>query len=425
MRPTRAVAVTVAGVLAASALALAACSGGGTSAPWVTDPGVAGHARYLPLANTVHDPGAAGATIGCDDCHGRYDTFRKFDCTTSRCHLPAATDAIHVGVVADYPQPVASADCYRCHPTGVGSFPDHPRFFPIGAGTAHDLGCARCHLAYDLASRRDPANLGCAACHAQTAGFATKHGAVKDYDATSPGCVRCHGDSQVDRVAAHAQFPIAPGSTTHDTACLHCHPALRTDKPFAADLSRFDCLGCHAQAATDPIHTAMTGYSYASSACYGCHKDGTSAPANHPLLFPIGAASAHAGVSCTACHGPNNTASPVPAAFQCAQCHQTRPGWSTAHAVTGYAILLTKSSQSDPGTPVPATSDRCLRCHADSQVDRVASHPGGESAFGKGQHRAAGCLTCHTALRTDKPFPAASLDSADGCRTCHPNGTGG
>jgi hypothetical protein len=96
--------------------------------------------------------------------------------------------------------------------------PDHVRFFPIGTGTQHVLACTQCHT--DFANRQDTSTLACASCHATIAGFATKHTGVKDYDATSPACVRCHGDSQVDRVAAHTTFPVVSGSATHDTACL-------------------------------------------------------------------------------------------------------------------------------------------------------------------------------------------------------------
>src|SRR5512147_3002447 len=112
----------------------------------------------------------------------------------------------------------------------------------------------------------------------------------------------CHGDSQVDLVSAHTQFPVATGSTTHDTVCLQCHTSWRTDKTFAADFGAYDCTACHAQPATDAAHSGMNGYVYASASCYGCHPTGTAAPANHDTAFfpAIGSTTAHAiaGVTC-------------------------------------------------------------------------------------------------------------------------------
>jgi hypothetical protein len=222
-------------------------------------------------------------------------------------------------------------------------------------------------------------------------------------------------------MSAHARYLPLVG-TPHEPSragpmsCESCHT---TPSTFA----EFTCTGtCHTQAATDPIHSGLTGYGYASAACYGCHKDGTAgAPANHSsAFFPIGSSSRHAGVGCRQCHTdlgrPND-----PLNFACASCHDAD---GAAHTISGYLITGTRSSQGSAITTLPWRSDHCLRCHADSQVDRVASHPGGEDAFGKGQHRTAGCLTCHTQLRADKRF-GTSFNAEGGCTTCHSNGTGG
>ena len=167
--------------------------------------------------------------------------------------------------------------------------------------------------------------------------------------------------------------------------------SLRTDKPFAADFNAYDCTACHARAATDPGHTGVTGYVYASASCSACHPTGTAAPANHDAaFFPISAGTAHAGIACTSCH-TDLTQPTNPAAFACASCHGTMAAFTGKHdPINGVAILTVRTSCTTSST-LPLDSPNCLRCHADSQVDRVASHPGGESAFGNNNHRGAGC----------------------------------
>jgi hypothetical protein len=404
----------------------AACGNGGSAQNAITYPGVARH-KWLPLAGTVHDPSAAGATVHCESCHDG-NSFSQFDCTG--CHTQAQTDPLH-GAVAGYAW--TSAGCYQCHPDGSGSMPDHGRFFPIGTSTQHPLQCSQCHT--DPLDRPNLSKLSCASCHAGISGFSTKHAAVKDYDATSPGCVRCHGDAQVDRIAAHTTFLIAAGSQTHDTACLHCHDALRAgDKAFAADFSAADCLGCHTNPQTDQSHAGVSGYVYATASCLGCHPSGTGgAPADHETAaFPIAAGTAHAGIACSQCHGDLGTPRD-PASFQCAGCHQSLAGFTTAHTVSGYGILV-RVTGCTGGTPISSaftpTSADCLRCHADSQVDRVASHPAEDSSFGKQAHARAGCVTCHQAMRTDKPFgidfgqSGSRASATSSCAVCHAQGCG-
>jgi hypothetical protein len=71
---------------------------------------------------------------------------------------------------------------------------------------------------------------------------------VTDYGATSAQCLYCHGDSQVNRAANHPSASGTPldGTPEHLTAgCTGCHKLARTEKPFAADWAKTDCLACH------------------------------------------------------------------------------------------------------------------------------------------------------------------------------------
>ncbi|HET6439495.1 MAG TPA: hypothetical protein VFG59_15610, partial [Anaeromyxobacter sp.] len=350
-----------------------------------------------------------------------------------------ATDPLHTGV-ASYQH--TSTACFDCHPRGTSPVPaDHDAsFFPRGSGTAHaTVGCAQCHT--DFSNAKDPANFACETCHAALSGWGTAHANVSSFTGSeqSADCLKCHGDGVANAISTHTKFPIQKGSTTHDTVCLQCHDTLRTDKAFAADFSAYDCLGCHAQPATDSAHSGVAGYLYGNASCYGCHPSGTAAPANHDTaLFPaIGSTTIHAqnNVTCTECH--TDLAHPDdPANFACASCHNALSGFAGSHdpaqnaALNGVAILTVRTSCTSSTTLSLTDPASCLGCHADSQVNTVASHPGDDDAFGTGAHRTAGCLTCHVAMRTDKTFAtdfnkSGATQSSPGCATCHQGGCGG
>ncbi len=409
--------------VALAALAIA-CGRSQPTGPWNTDPGVDGHARYFKLAGSAHDPSAPGALVSCEGCHPG-TTFAQFDCAT--CHDAPTTDPIHTGV-SGYVH--ASPDCLRCHPDGSVEAPsDHDtRFFPRGIGSAHAaIGgfCSRCHS--DLSAPTNPDRFRCDGCHATLAGFSTAHAGVTGFTAgmQSADCLKCHGDSQVDRVAAHqARFPVVKGSATHDTVCLRCHTTMRTDKPFAASFGAFDCTACHASADTNPIHQGVSGYQYASASCYQCHPSGAGgAPSDHDTrLFPgafAGSKHHDAGVTCAQCH--TDAANPGDlTTLACASCHAQREATLVNDHLNPASAALDVASGE-----ISATDARtCLRCHADSQV--VTAHPSGGQGFPP--HEGARCTQCHDVLRSDKPFGidfgsdpalASKLAARQGCYHCH------
>jgi hypothetical protein len=254
-------------LLAAAALTvlLAACEKSG-EAPWLTMPTPEEHAsRFFPAT-----PGSVHAPYTCNDCHGATGSFAAFDCL--HCHDGAHTDeaaltARHAGVTNFAWD---SAACLMCHKAGIGV--DHAPLFPIASGAHAAASCAQCHL--DSANR---AVLGCAGCHPhEQATVAGQHARVADYAFDSSRCVRCHADSQVDRVSAHGPFVITSGahSSSGRGECLLCHPAVRSDKAFGADFRVSDCLGCHGRTQMDDKHQGRSGYSYDTAACLRCHPDG-------------------------------------------------------------------------------------------------------------------------------------------------------
>lgn len=440
-------------VLLCGALALAAAAagcGGDGAVNSVTYPGVDAHGGFFLLAGTPHDPAKAGATVTCSGCHrpevGAADlgSFTQYSCVAT-CHAPTATNAIHaVGTSAAVPGfAYASATCYGCHKDGLGiSTVDHAAFFPIGTAS-HPAVCTNCHgTITSAADRKDLAKLQCATCHAGRPTFATKHAAVADYaaGATAADCLRCHADGQVATVASHLKFPIKAASPSHGTTCLQCHGALRTDKPWGAQWKTYACATtCHAPAGSaavvghpqtvcDPAHAGMTGYAYATTACHTCHPDGTGgAPANHPSLFPIGTGSAHAGVTCSQCHTSPNRQDVNALGCAASACHVAATSLAARHGtIGGAAILVVHTGKNTTGPPLTLTPANCVRCHADSQTDRVASHNRGDSGFGgdgAGSHRGAGCVTCHDVKRTDKAWATnwkvVNGGRAGRCSVCH------
>lgn len=210
-----------------------------------------------------------------------------------------------------------------------------------------------------------------------------------------------------------AGTPHDPSAAGTAVSCEGCHPG--------STFTQFACTGCHAQGACDAIHLGVVaGYTWSSDTCYACHRQGIAAPANHNSdYFPVGSGTRHQGISCRQCHTdmsrPND-----PAAFACASCHLATAGLAALHTspASGVAILTVHTSETQTTAPLALTSQNCLRCHADGQVDRIAAHPGGEEGLGNRDHRPAGCTTCHSGYRTDKPF-GANFGAGSGCRTCH------
>jgi hypothetical protein len=366
-----------------------------------------GHARFFPISTSA-PPAHANAT--CNDCHGGFSSFTQFTCLN--CHDPTTTAGQHPGVPGyNYD----SNSCYACHADGTASFPGHDAIFPVSAGTPHaGISCATCHT---VPGDHTAANQACANCHTQAA-TAPLHGNVGGYAWTTAACLQCHADGQVNLVANHAPFVITSPAAHFQASCLVCHPGMRTDKAWGVDFASNDCLACHAQTTTATIHTSVTGYAYATASCLGCHPKGTTdAPATHPALFPIDAASKHAGVFCYQCHtdftAPTNTAN-----FACATCHTSLDA----------AISTKHTTATIPVTEYAANPAACLRCHADSQVDLTSAHPKGTE--GDPPHHGGTCLICHNMYRTDKPFGAdfatnpASWPpgSGNGCMHCHTTG---
>ncbi len=306
--------------------------------------------------------------------------------------------------------------------------------------------------------------------------------------ACSPGKKASAPSNTMPDPAYHSAhyFPVSPGDVHGPppgqplTTCNQCHADRSSGVepyPPSASFKTFTCTGCHVEVqpgvlhddiaglAALPDHVGQAGFDPAQplafdQACLRCHPDGAGGtpPAYHAQLFPIDAASKHAGIGCSSCHGPTRADL---AQMKCASCHADptkSPAFPTLHppvidAANGGTIAILVELTPPPAscTPValpPLASPDCLRCHALSHVDHVelspasGGHPVTDASFGHDPHEGAGCFTCHVATTqitatvsppTPPPsgYPAADFTqpspaspSSPGCATCHSYGCG-
>jgi hypothetical protein len=142
-----------------------------------------------------------------------------------------------------------------------------------------------------------------------------------------------------------AYFPIQSGP--HAVDCGTCHGTFDT-------FVEFDCLhGCHDKSETEQGHQGVTGFEYASAACYSCHPRGT---VDHDQFFPIGASSHHGGIACATCHiDPQDRTK-----FSCLEgaCHPRGETDSHHAEVSGYAYA----------------SPSCYSCHRRGTTEGEGDH---------------------------------------------------
>jgi hypothetical protein len=247
-------------------------------------------ATRLPLDGTHR-------VIDCEDCHEPVGQGRM-----QFVNLPTECDACHLEeyLATENPDHVVtgfSRQCESCHSTQLW---ESARFNhnQILAGAE----CVDCHLENYLAAT-DPDHQGsgfsqqCDDCHT-TGGWRP---AFFDHNQLPPGtqCVGCHLDDYLATTGPNHQaagftqqcddchstqawqpatfdhdplFPIYSGKHRNKwSTCSECHLS-------PSNFASFSCLDCHEH--DDPIslaqdHQGVSGYSYASQACYNCHPTGS------------------------------------------------------------------------------------------------------------------------------------------------------
>jgi len=352
------------------------------------------HTKYFPI-----DVGTPHASGQCTDCHTTPGDKSQFTCLTCHDHAQTATDAAHQGIT-DYKY--QSPSCLSCHPSGVAgelARPDHKKFFPIEAGTAHGTSqCTDCHT-----TPGDKSQFTCIACHdhekTKTDG---DHKSVASYKYDSPSCYSCHKDGSA--AFDHATLPSPPN-------CISCHQAdLAKAVTTPASLhvtNKFPntCESCHKSFTSWGPGTAMDHMAVGGTAakCETCHLDNqkaaTKTPSSNHLAnnFPITCGSCHKSVTAW---GPA-TAMP----------HQV-VGGSTAKCETCHLDDFTAGTTPFNHTAQKVSANTCNMCHTDVTtwtkfVHNPSSCFNGSTLRG---HQGATCAQCHT---------VASDYSKSSCTACH------
>jgi hypothetical protein len=210
----------------------------------------------------------AHASLACSSCHASDGTSLLFPKPASQQDCVACHQADYNREHAGSGFPTTCLSCHNQSSWGNATV-DHAAlsggFQLVGAHTT--LACTACHAVpgYTLLFPKPASQNDCVTCH-QTQ-FNSAHGG-QGYPNT---CAMCHTvsawtPSTFDHDSQY--FPIYSG--THQgrwSTCADCHTV-------PSDFSSFSCLTCHSQSSTDPNHTGVKGYVYASSACYSCHRNG-------------------------------------------------------------------------------------------------------------------------------------------------------
>ena len=347
-----------------------------------------------------HQPNGEQLSVGCNDCHPRYQRrhFQLDNC--AGCHDPHQPVEISFAKgtelkplcischgsqepqLVEYPSAHSKFDCGKCHAETHGN----------------TTGCLDCHSGHIA----DQSNNDCARCHMphQPTNIKDRPRQVEDV------CVSCH------------QEPAAgleeQGGKHKKIACISCH---RSHPPYGEkvipvcgschdpdDNQHFavtDCQACHL--GHQPLGHDMAQAENSAPVCLTCHQE--------VGVFFDAVPSAHAEQNCSSCHPQHGEAK------ACTDCHEPH------HSDQGEADCLT--CHSAPHAPnqiafngeLPVTF--CQSCH-DDQVNGLAAVETGHTELNcvvchAGEHGSAlECLSCH-----ELPHDEKLHQKYPDCLKCH------
>ena len=277
----------------------AACHAGQRPWEYATTPAECG-VCHLETYQQTTDPNhlAAGFPQRCEDCHlvtasswrgARFSHPERFPLigghaglACARCHTGGDYAGTSSACVSCHRQdyatttnpnhaaggfPTTCEDCHTIQGWRPATFDHDLTRFPLD-GAHRDVDCARCHEG----GRYQGTPTDCYACH------------QADYAGTSNPNHQAAG-FPTDCQACHTTAAWRPASFDHDgryfpiysgrhrgvwSSCTDCHMN-------PGNYGSFECLRCHAhsnKAEVDRDHDEVSGYSYQSSACYRCHRNG-------------------------------------------------------------------------------------------------------------------------------------------------------
>ena len=382
-------------------------------------------------------------TVVCSECH--VSGYNGTSTACSSCHQQQFDEAANPSHTALG----LSQDCAACHSTNPdwqpATFSVHDSYYVLrGAHQRIASDCFDCHEGNYVDSPNS-----CFACHSEAYNQTTNPPHQVSQFSTS--CEECHTEEAwTPATFDHDQqyFPIYSGNHAGEWEnCAECHT--NPDQ-----YSQFSCIDCHEhnQAESDRQHVGISGYAWASDACYACHPtgDGDAAFDHSQTAFPL--TGAHNTVSCAECHSagytgtttvcadchttqynqsvnPNHLSLNIPTA--CADCHNTQPDWqpATFSIHNNYYVL--------DGAHLPIAND-CASCHQGNYVNTASNcqdcHQQDYNQAVNPNHAALNipleCASCHSTLPGWNPatfsihnnyyiLQGAHLSIANDCAACH------
>ncbi|MEI6062088.1 MAG: hypothetical protein WCR72_15405, partial [Bacteroidota bacterium] len=222
--------------------------------------------------NTTYPLTGAHTTVPCAQCHSA--GYSNTPNTCAGCHqtkFNQTTNPNHAAI--GIPN-----TCTTCHTTNPGwtpaTFPIHNNYYVL-AGAHVSVACATCHNGNYSSTPNT-----CAGCHMTNYNQTTNpNHATAQFPTT---CADCHTQSAwAPSTFNHdgQYFPIYSGKHKNKwNTCADCHPN-------AASFSVFTCTtSCHPQSTMNSKHQGVSGYTYASAACYNCHPTGNAGKSMNSIL---------------------------------------------------------------------------------------------------------------------------------------------
>jgi len=371
------------------------------------DPDLVLHtALTSPACTSCHGTDTRSIHANCDQCHAspRLGEITGWSIECATCHTYTRSDGLdHAGFTAKH-TPLASAECYPCHPHGEST--------TVELVTDFHANCAMCHNDTIVT---EGITVDCTNCHGTAPGTVPYHANfVIAHDATSTASLECAG--------CHESADISVVHADRSEGCKLCHvPTYAT------------CNVCHR------IHGGvLSGPPPAECANEGCH--GTLTPATHYIeashtaLFAPGedCADCHSAslktehekssagpVTCVQCHEDAVDGLTGPWNGSCSACHGTPHGGMAAKhqgAVTRawVPIFIDHDGYGPPGLTVD-----CSMCHASRDLAQLHSDECALCHAGSGPPAWEGdCTACHTSIHSAADTAHSGV-AMTGCEQCH------
>lgn len=347
-------------------------------------------------------------TVVCSECH--ITGYNGTSTACNSCHLQQFNEAVNpshtlLGV---------SQDCASCHSTNPdwkpATFSQHDTYYVLrGAHQRIASNCFDCHEGNYVNSPNT-----CFSCHSEAYNQTTSppHQAAQ----FSISCEQCHTETAwTPATFDHDQqyFPIYSGKHAREWQnCAECHTN-------PDNYGTFSCIDCHEhnKPGTDREHIGISGYTYASDACFACHPtgDGDASFDHNQTSFPL--TGAHISTVCTECHSagytgtstvcadchtnqynlsvnPNHLVLNIPTT--CAECHSTQPGWNPAsfqihnnyYTLQGAHQIIANECVVCHNGNYNTTPNTCYGCHV-QDYNQTVNPPHASAQF------PTECLSCH------------------------------